>query len=234
MNRLFLLLLAGFVVEASLGAVAAQQAPGTGTGVCVMQRVTDGDTVACADGRRIRLLLIDAPEMDQEPFGSLARDALADLLPVGTPARVELDVQQQDRYRRTLAYLYTPDGHLANVEMARLGYVLLLTYPPNVRYVDEVRGAVEEARAARRGLWAVSAFECSPVDYRAGRCGQQQQQSPPSRQQQNCHASYPDFCIPPPPPDLDCADITGRKPLRVVGADPHRLDGDDDGLACEG
>jgi micrococcal nuclease len=55
--------------------------------------------------------------------------------------------------------------------------------------------------------------------------------------QQRCHPSYPDYCIPPPPPDLDCPDITGRKPFRVRhdlrGADPHGFDRDKDGRACE-
>ncbi len=48
-----------------------------------------------------------------------------------------------------------------------------------------------------------------------------------------CDPSYPDVCIPPGPPDLDCADIPHRR-FRVVGADPHRFDGNDnDGLGCE-
>lgn len=50
--------------------------------------------------------------------------------------------------------------------------------------------------------------------------------------QANCHPSYPDVCIPPPPPDLDCGDIPYRN-FRVVGSDPHRFDGDHDGIGCE-
>jgi micrococcal nuclease len=55
---------------------------------------------------------------------------------------------------------------------------------------------------------------------------------------QRCHSSYPDFCIPPPPPDLDCGDIAAsRKPFRVrhdvANADPHGFDRDRDGRACE-
>lgn len=46
-----------------------------------------------------------------------------------------------------------------------------------------------------------------------------------------CDASYPDHCIHSPPPDLDCRDIGHR--IRVVGSDPHRLDRDHDGWACE-
>jgi hypothetical protein len=48
----------------------------------------------------------------------------------------------------------------------------------------------------------------------------------------NCDPSYPDFCIPPPPPDLNCADI-GETDFTVQGADPHGFDGDHDGVGCE-
>ena len=47
-----------------------------------------------------------------------------------------------------------------------------------------------------------------------------------------CHPSYPDVCIPPPPPDLDCPDLD-ECDIRVVGSDPHRLDRDHDGIGCE-
>jgi hypothetical protein len=48
----------------------------------------------------------------------------------------------------------------------------------------------------------------------------------------DCDSSYPDFCIPPPPPDLDCADI-GQTDFTVQGADPHGFDREGDGLGCE-
>jgi len=47
-----------------------------------------------------------------------------------------------------------------------------------------------------------------------------------------CHPSYPTVCIPPSPPDLDCGDIQYRR-FAVVGSDPHRFDGDHDGIGCE-
>lgn len=51
-----------------------------------------------------------------------------------------------------------------------------------------------------------------------------------------CDPAYPDFCIPPPPPDLDCADVRrlpGYEPnFRVRRADPHNLDSDGDGIGC--
>ena len=47
-----------------------------------------------------------------------------------------------------------------------------------------------------------------------------------------CDPSYPDFCIPPSPPDLDCKDIP-QKRFTVLQPDPHRFDGDKDGIGCE-
>ena len=51
-------------------------------------------------------------------------------------------------------------------------------------------------------------------------------------EQPSCSPCYPDHCIPPPPPDLDCPEIPWTD-FRVVGCDPHRFDGDNDGLGCE-
>jgi hypothetical protein len=48
----------------------------------------------------------------------------------------------------------------------------------------------------------------------------------------DCDSSYPDFCIPPPPPDLDCADVNGRN-FTVLPPDPHGFDREGDGLGCE-
>src|SRR5690606_30803807 len=48
----------------------------------------------------------------------------------------------------------------------------------------------------------------------------------------DCDPSYPDVCIAPPPPDLDCGDIPYTR-FRVIGSDPHRFDGDGDGIGCE-
>jgi micrococcal nuclease len=48
----------------------------------------------------------------------------------------------------------------------------------------------------------------------------------------NCDPSYPEVCIPPAPPDLDCGDISYRR-FRVLPPDPHRFDGNSDGVGCE-
>ncbi len=54
----------------------------------------------------------------------------------------------------------------------------------------------------------------------------------PAAAQNNCSEAYPDVCIAPPPPDLDCKDISYRN-FKVVAPDPHKFDGDKDGIGCE-
>ena len=139
---------------------------------CRVTRVSDGDTfrARCPEAERVRLLLIDAPERDQPPFGARARGALARLLPPGTPVTLELDVRTRDQYGRLLAYAFLRDGRMVNEEMVRSGFAVVLVYPPNVRYIDRMRAGAAEARAARRGLWAVDGFACTPKEHRQRRC----------------------------------------------------------------
>ena len=49
---------------------------------------------------------------------------------------------------------------------------------------------------------------------------------------QRCDPAYPGVCIPSPPPDLDCADISLRH-FRVLAPDPQNFDGDNNGVGCE-
>jgi micrococcal nuclease len=161
----------GLTVAATAEARRARAAePGGPSPSCVVWKVADGDTFSCTDRTRVRLLLIDTPERSQKPFGQSARQQLQKLLRAGDTVRLELDVQPRDRYDRVLAYVYLRDGRMVNEEMARAGYAVVLSYPPNVRHLERVRGAVRCAQAAKRGLWGTSAFECSPRDHRRKRC----------------------------------------------------------------
>jgi micrococcal nuclease len=78
-------------------------------------------------------------------------------------------VEARDQYGRVLAYLWG-DGQMLNWMLVRAGYAVVLTYPPNVQYVDWFTAAQEEARQESAGLWAVGGFVCLPIDRRRGRC----------------------------------------------------------------
>jgi len=135
-----------------------------------VSRIGDGDSFHCGGTGRVRLLMVDAPEIAQGPPGRAAQRALAALAPVGTSVSIETDVRARDSYDRLLGYVYLSDGRMVNEEIARSGYVTALVYPPNLRHESRIRRAVAEARTAKRGLWATEFFDCSPREYRAGRC----------------------------------------------------------------
>lgn len=136
---------------------------------CTVTRIVDGDTIDCEPVGRIRLIGIDTPEREQVPFGAQASGVLQTLLPVGTDVQAERDVENLDTYDRALRYIWL-DGVLVNWIMVRSGYAELLTFPPNVQYVDAFASARTMARDGSDGLWATGGFACEPVAFRQGRC----------------------------------------------------------------
>lgn len=139
------------------------------TTACTVTRITDGDGIVCDRIGRVRLIGIDAPELNQAPWGGQAAAALGTFLSVGTQVQLEPDVEARDRYGRLLAYVWS-GRTMVNWRMVREGWAVLLTYPPNVRYVEAFEGAERLARHGGRGLWGSGGFECPPADHRARRC----------------------------------------------------------------
>jgi micrococcal nuclease len=196
-------------------------------------RVVDGDTIVVrVDGRvaTVRLIGIDTPETKdpRKPVQCFGREASAhtgELLPVGAAVRLAYDVERNDRYGRTLAYVYRVDrtadagkGSFVNAALVRDGYASSYTYPPNVAHADEFVALQHDARDAGRGLWGACPVTSEPEPEPTG---------------DGCDPAYPDGCIPPPPPDLDCSDISERG-FRVLAPDPHHFDSNGDGIGCEG
>jgi micrococcal nuclease len=136
---------------------------------CTVDRIVDGDTMYCGDGRKVRLTGIDSPERDQGPLGTASREALGAMLPLGTTVRLEADVAPRDRYGRVLAYAWN-GSTLGNERMVRDGWAVLYTVPPNVKYAERLSRAQSEARARGAGLWARHGFDCEPKEFRRGKC----------------------------------------------------------------
>lgn len=122
-----------------------------------MVQVGDGDTVTLEGGQKVRLLGIDAPELEREgqPADFLAHKAKAELAKLiqGQRVRLEYDQLRYDPYGRLLAYLFMPDGALVNAGLVRRGLARVYIFPPNTRYQDTLLAAQREAIEARRGLW---------------------------------------------------------------------------------
>ena len=136
---------------------------------CTVSRISDGDTIECQGKIRVRLIGIDSPERDQEPFGTAATAGLASMLLVGSSVELEPDVESRDRYSRVLAYVWH-EGRMINWLMVRYGWAVPIVLPPNVQYVDFFRQARDQARNEGRGLWSVDGFRCEPASFRAKRC----------------------------------------------------------------
>lgn len=120
-------------------------------------RIVDGDTLIVriqgAD-LRARLVGIDAPESDQ-PFGDNARKELASL--IGEQQCV-LVYDEGDVYGRLVAHLWIGDMYV-NAEMVKRGMAWFdsASAPDNLLVANE-----EEAREAKRGLWALPLEERVP------------------------------------------------------------------------
>lgn len=135
---------------------------------CVVKKLADGDSLTCVDGRKVRLLLIDTPEMQQKPWGVMAKRQLELLARPGTVLRLERDRTSTDRYGRTLAYAWVGNV-MINERMVADGWAVVLAYA-DVRYLERMKRAERLAQTGKKGFWQEWAFRCRPVDFRARRC----------------------------------------------------------------
>lgn len=132
-------------------------APTGGADWATVKRTTDGDTVLLSDGRKVRYIGIDAPEIDHkqgraEAFGREARRANQRLV-ADRKIRLETDTEAKDRYGRVLAYVYLPDGTMVNAELVRLGLAVVLYKRPNISGFSDLLNVQRQAMKAGRGIW---------------------------------------------------------------------------------
>jgi len=184
----------------------------------------DGDTIEIRfepNGRvyDLRLIGIDTPEtvhptIPPECFGAEASRRTAALLPPGTPVYLEQDVSETDRFGRLLRYVWLPGGRGApavntNELLVREGYATASTFPPDVKYADRFAAAQRAAYEEGAGLWSACRDEVEPPAPDRGGAFR----------------------------DLDCGDFATQPEAQAVldqdRSDPHHLDPDNDGRACE-
>ena len=127
--------------------------------------VVDGDTVVLADGRHLRYLGIDAPEMDaaskrSRDLAERARSFNVSLVG-GHEVRLEFDRVRKDKYGRTLAYVYV-GGTSANAALVAEGLARASFFGDNRLHLDEYVRIEDEAKAKRLGMWADTAHGEAP------------------------------------------------------------------------
>ncbi len=124
--------------------------------------VIDGDTIKLSNGRLLRYIGLDTPEVRikekagdfkyrPQPFSLEAKEFNRKLVE-GKLVRIEFDIEKTDRYGRLLGYCFLEETFV-NARLIEQGYAVLYTYPPNVKYVELFIDAQKRAREAKNGLW---------------------------------------------------------------------------------
>jgi len=113
--------------------------------------VIDGDTVELADGRRVRYLGIDTPELG-EPYADEATARNKELVE-GKTIELQRGDRDQDEYGRLLRYVYV-DGIFVNAELVAEGYATAYIFNPDDRYSQILVQLEQYAKMRERGLWA--------------------------------------------------------------------------------
>lgn len=193
--------------------------------------VGDGDTLRVTDGEQkttIRVACIDAPERKQAPYGEQSKARLLKLAPVGSEIRI--DAKDTDRYGRTVAEVFNGD---LNLGLALVQEGQAVAYRQYLGNCDgsAYLAAEQQAQNGQKAFWS-QANPVMPWDYRRG-VRPQAVQPQVQESSQRCDPNYSGACIQPySQGDVNCGDISARR-FRSIGSDPHRLDGDKDGIACE-
>lgn len=131
------------------------------------QTVLDGDTLVLEDGRRIRLVGVNTPEVAHPPRPAepLAEDARRLLLQRATGSLfLQVGTPAQDHYGRTLAHLFAADGRNISAELLRRGAGFQVAIPPNLAHADCYAAAQAQARQAAAGIWSHPYFAAIPAD----------------------------------------------------------------------
>ncbi|MGE8152186.1 thermonuclease family protein [Pseudomonas vancouverensis] len=127
-----------------------------------VQRVVDGDTLRLSDGRSVRMIGLNTPELGKkgrsdEPFAVAARKRLEALV-AASDGRVGLlpGKEGKDHYGRTLAHVYGADGANLEAQMLAEGLGFQVAVAPNVDLVACQQAAERSARQAGLGIWRQS------------------------------------------------------------------------------
>lgn len=128
-----------------------------------VRKVLDGDTVVLKDGRHVRLIGINAPEVAHEtsknkrgnaaePWSMQAKDALARRV-LNQPVKLQLGELAVDHYGRALGRLFDGAGNSVQAALLREGLGFAVVKAPDFRYVSCVGAAQQYARERKLGVW---------------------------------------------------------------------------------
>ncbi len=129
----------------------------------------DGDTLHLKDGRKIRLIGINTPEIGHQgkpsqAYAKQARQQLQRLIPKHTRIGLVHDAEASDRYGRTLAHAFLPDGTNLQAHQLAQGLASALPIPPNLKFVACYQKQESLARSKQLGIWTLAGYQTINVD----------------------------------------------------------------------
>lgn len=131
----------------------------------MVRSVSDGDTLRLEDGRKVRLIGINSPELGRDnrpaqPLAQHAKTALYRLLAEsGNRINLQYGAERFDPYQRTLAHIYLTDGRSVQASLLEQGMATAYTTPPNAERSDCYQQAEQIAMQQRRGVWALAEYQ---------------------------------------------------------------------------
>lgn len=151
------------------GQAAGDLVPG-GTGE--VAAILSGDALRLASGDIVRLAGIEAPRPARKdgkggvtaawPLAGEAKTALESLV-AGNRVRLSYGGRRVDRYGRLLAHLHTAGGLWVQAELLSRGLARVNSYADNRAMLAEMLLFERQARAARRGIWALRRYAVRDV-----------------------------------------------------------------------
>jgi micrococcal nuclease len=198
--------------------------------------IRDGDTLTISTGEKVRLLQIDTPEISPaECYGAEARKALVGIIGK-SPITLESDSASDDidQFDRILRYIKIGKVNV-NLKLVEIGAATPYFFEgERGKYSAQLFKAAQNAKAKKIGLWKLCPNTKLDTSKLADTGPVPSKLPSTSKSAVKCDPNY-QRCIPPYPPDLDCTDIKRMKlaPIRVIGVDVHKFDGDGDGIGCD-
>ncbi len=132
-------------------------------------KVVDGDTLLLSDGRKLRVIGINTPELAHEerpaePLAVTATQFVQDQIDKQPQINLRFDEQRHDKYGRMLAHVFLADGNSLSALLARHGYGQAVNIAPNNWNSACYFAQDNDARQHRRGVWKLPRY--LPVEAR--------------------------------------------------------------------
>ncbi len=132
-----------------------------------VKQVFDGDTLQLRRGEKIRMLGINTPEMNYdkgrpEPLALRAKRLLSKMV-LHKKIKLRYGAQRKDRYHRSLAHVFLPDGTNVQASLLQKGLAFNIAIPPNLWLQDCYQSLEQRARKSGTGIWSHPAYRPLPA-----------------------------------------------------------------------